>query len=595
MKPRSLSHRAPLLGLLIAWGAGSVLAHATAGAAAWGTVEGARGWALALCAVAAVAGVGLAWLASTETSPTSRRRLFAGVCVAVAAAGALRTAQDRARPVQWDALELPPREARLTLEIERLFAPAKPEGHATTSTRRRADDTPEPSGGKPRRAQETNTRVGGLARVVGAEPHLRDLVGQRVQFAAAWPAEFATERPATRGVRFTAVGLLRRVPARPEPRSFDQFLADEGANFSFVRARVEGAPTAASAWARACAAVGTRLEAILRTGLADNPRQADLHVAMLLGQKQELSEAQEEMFVRSGTMHLFAISGLHVSGIALAVHTLLGLLRLPRAARFVAGTAVLWMFVQITGAAPSAIRAFWMITCLLGARELRVPSNGVAALTVSALGVLVVEPHQLFSAGFQLSYGIVAALLLYGVPLQERWKAAWRPWALVPPAERRWWQRLVDGTGCLLIDGAALGLASTLVSTPLTLAFFGLLTPGGFFVNLVLIPVSGLVLFAGVGAWVAGAAGLTPLVVVFNHAAALVLWAMEGAVAFSNRVPGAAWAAEFRAPWMASAATAGLLALLMVGYVRGWRPREGGFWAPWALLALGLVLGVRSV
>jgi len=550
MTPRSLSHRAPLLGLVVAWAAGSLVVHV-----------GWVAWPAAVFAIVAVAGLGVAWAGRAF----GRGVVWwaTGLFVALAAVGALRTGEERRRLEAWDALALPPREARLTLRIERVFA------------------TP---------AEEP--RAGGLAEVVDAEAHLRDLVGQRVQFSVEWPRASAR---AWRGAEFTALGLLRPVERRPEEASFDRFLADAGVNFSFGRARLRGEPKAAGAWGRFCAAAGDRLEAILRTGLAGQERLADLHVAMMLGRQQELSEAQQELFVRSGTMHLFAISGLHIAGIAVALNTLLAVARLPAGARFAAGTVLLWVFVEVTGGTPSAVRAFWMVTCLLGARLWRVPGNSVAALAVSALGVLVVAPHQLFSASFQMSYGIVAALLLYGVPLQEKWLERWTPWAHLPRADRGWVRELVEAVGRGLIGAVALGLAATLVSTPATLGFFQLMTPGGFFVNLLLIPLSTLVLFAGVAAIVVGGVGLAPLASLFNHAAALILAGMESAVTLATQVPGAAWPARFAWPGLATATGAGLLILLAVGYVRGWRRREGGFWVPYVVLGLVLVLGVRGV
>jgi competence protein ComEC len=550
MTPRSLSHRAPLLGLVVAWAAGSLAVHV-----------GLVAWPAAVFAIVAVAGLGVAWAGRSF----GRGVVWwaTGLFVALAAVGALRTGEERRRLEAWDALALPPREARLTLRIERVFAsPAE-----------------EP-------------RAGGLAEVVDAEPHLRDLVGQRVQFSVEWPRASAR---AWRGAEFTALGLLRPVERRPEEASFDRFLADAGVNFSFGRARLRGEPKEAGAWGRFCAAAGDRLEAILRTGLAGQERLADLHVAMMLGRQQELSEEQQELFVRSGTMHLFAISGLHIAGIAVALNTLLAVARLPAGARFAAGTVLLWVFVEVTGGTPSAVRAFWMVTCLLGARLWRAPGNSIAALAVSALGVLVVAPHQIFSASFQMSYGIVAALLLYGVPLQEKWLAGWTPWAHLPRADRGWVRELVEAVGRGLIGAVALGLAATLVSTPATLGFFQLMTPGGFFVNLLLIPLSTLVLFAGVAAIVVGGVGLAPLASVFNHAAALLLAGMEAAVAGATQVPGAAWPARFAWPGLATATGAGLLILLAVGYVRGWRRREGGFWVPYVVLGLVLVLGVRGV
>jgi competence protein ComEC len=542
--------------LVAAWAAGAVAMHA-------GAVRYETG---AVWAGLALAGLGLAWAGVAALPRGARRRaIFGGLALAVAAAGVLRTGQERARPAEWDTLELPPREARLTLRVERLFAP--PQGRADMA--------------------------GGIARVVGTERHLEDLKGQRIQFFTTWPAEAG---PTLRGAEFVALGLLRPVPARPEAGGFDRFMADAGVNFSFSRGRVEGEPKAAGAWSRFCAAAGARLEKILRTGLEDEPERADLYVAMMLGKKEELGEERKDWFMRSGTMHLFAISGLHIAGIAVALNTLLGLARVPPVARFAAGTALLWIFVQTTGGAPSAVRAFWMVTCMLAAHRLRLPGNSLAALAASALVVLVLDPHQLFGAGFQMSYGIVAALLLYGVPLFEKWREAWHP-SWNEPAELRpgWWRWLQTVPPLGVLSVLALGLAATLMSLPATVTFFGLMTPGGFFVNLLLVPTAGLVLFSGVGAMVCGLAGLAPLASLFNHAAAVVLAVMEGAVMLALKVPGGSWSAGFVAPWLGPATMAGVLVLLAAGYVRGWRAAEGGYWVPWAVLGLGLVLGVRAV
>lgn len=551
--PRSLTSRAPLLGLVVAWATGSAAAHA---AAAPGPA--------ALIGLA-LGGLLVAWLFALVPL-SSRRRLSTGGCLlglglSLAAAGALRTTQERARPADWDALGLPPREARLGLRVERLFVAREP------------------------------GRASGLARVVDAPPLLAELRGQRIQFSATWPADLPAP---IRGTGFGALGVLAPVPFSPAPGSFDRFLADEGVNFSFSRARPERAVAPAGAWPRLCASAGARLERVLRAGLDRHPPLADLYVAMLLGRKQALSAEQKDGFVRSGTMHLFAISGLHIAAIALAFNAVLALLRLPARARFLAGTALLWLYVEITGGEASAVRAFWMVTCLLGARQLRAPANSLSALAASALGVLVVSPHQLFTPGFQMSYGIVAALLLYGVPLQEKWLAAWRPWAQLP---REAWNRrqvALEKIGRAALGAVALGFAATLVSTPACLGFFGLLTPGGFFINLVLIPIASLVLFAGVASLLVGLLGLTPLAVLFNHAAALLLAGMDRAVGASLLVPGASVPASFDPPWLASAAGVGLLALLAVGYASRWSWRTGGYFTPYVALGLLLFFGVGA-
>lgn len=545
MTLRSLSHRAPLLGLLGAWGVGSALAHA-----------GRINWPAAAWASLAVAGLVALWLAGK-----SRAAWWGGLTLALLAAGALRTEQARQRLGEWDRLELPPREARLTLEITRTFAPKRPE------------------------------LATGLARVTGASAHLADLVGQKVYFSCAWPMD---AEPPLRSVSFEARGVLRTVAAHPPQTTFDRYLADSGANFSLERARLSGPPGPAAAWPRLCAKLGAKLEDVLRVGTSEHRGFADLYVAMMLGQKEELSEQQHDWFVRSGTMHLFAISGLHIAGIGLAVHTLLALLRIPSRVVFVVGSLILWVYVEITGAAPSAVRAYWMVTCLLGARELRLPGNGVAALCLSALVVLVREPQQLFAPGFQMSYGIVAALLLYGVPLQEKWNVAWQPWRAIPEAERGRVRRWAEAFVRLLMDLVALGLAATLISLPAGVGFFQLVAPGGFFLNLLLIPLAGLVLFAGVASMIVGLAGLGALASLFNHAALLVLALMETAIEQTLRVPLVSWPAEFRAEWMFSAAMSLMILLLVCGYARSWKTREGGHWLPYAVLIAGMVFCLRA-
>ena len=66
-------------------------------------------------------------------------------------------------------------------------------------------------------------------------------------------------------------------------------------------------------------------------------------------------------------MHLFAISGLHVGVVALVVGGLFGILPLPRKLKIIAGLGSVFLYVQITGGQPSAMRAFIMVTCLWGA------------------------------------------------------------------------------------------------------------------------------------------------------------------------------------------------------------------------------------
>jgi competence protein ComEC len=484
------------------------------------------------------------------------------LALALISVGALRTSEERARLVEWDRLKLPAREARLEICIERVFASVEP--------------------GRPC----------GIARIVAAEPHLRDLTGQRIYFAVT-NAE-GHSQDFLRGAIFSGLGLLERLPFLPPPTDFNRLLADEGANFSFSRIHLEGALKPAGPLVRFCDDAGTRMETILRTGLDHQSSAADLYVAMLLGKKEYISPQQKDWFIRSGTMHLFAISGLHIAGIAAAITTLLTLARVPGWIRFVCGTILLWIYVQITGGAASAVRAWWMVTCLHAAFQFRLPGSSLAALVASALAMLVVTPHQLFSAGFQMSYGIVAAILLYGVPLQEKWLTAWQPLANLPKELRRVRHTVLEKIGRGILAAIAMGLAATLVSTPASISFFGLISPGGFFVNLLLIPASAPVLFSGVASLIIGGLGFTTGADIFNHSAALVLIVMEATVEWSLQLSASSLPAEFVTTTLAAWSSALMLAVLAVGYATGWTRRIGGYWIAYVALALLLALGTQT-
>lgn len=561
---RNLGHRAPVLWLLLP----------TMGGFGWARALPA-GWGGAWWLVVALVGAGAA-VAGLMMAELKRRRRCgalpgtgdgmghdslgarvcwgAGLVVAVAAAACAYFQLRENRLAVWE--RLPAREAELVLEVERVFPPAA--GRVTTT---------------------------GLARIVEAPVVVQETVGQRVYFSVRAPREAEVLVSA----RMRAAGVLTPL-ARHTATGFEGYLVSSGAAFKFNRARWLAEERPANAYRKLCATAGRRFERILGLGLEDRPALRSIHVAMLLGSKTVMTEEQRELFMNSGTMHLFAISGLHIAVIWAVFSGLLGAARVPRLAAIAVGLVALLLYVQITGGAPSAMRSWLMIAFVLAAKAMRWTRNPLAGIAASALVTLWWEPWQLFQLGFQMSYAVVAALLLYGLPLNERWQARWKPWADLPPAEWGWWRHGVRWLGGHVISGGALAVAATLVSVPMTLASFGLMTPGSMLVNLVCIPASSLSIVAGIGSILAGLLGLEMVSVFFNHASALVILAMERGLAWAMRAPGMYWPAQWRAEWLGDAVLLVLLALLLAGYALRWRRRAGGLWAPVA--AVGLALGV---
>ena len=123
---------------------------------------------------------------------------------------------------------------------------------------------------------------------------------------------------------------------------------------------------------------------------------------MMLGMKSELTREQEQLFLENGTMHLLAISGLHIGVIAACGHALFLLVRFPKNWIPIPNIVLIGLFVIMTGGAPSAWRALLMIACYLCLSSKRQAAS-LNALVLSALICLIVDPLQLFLAGFQLS------------------------------------------------------------------------------------------------------------------------------------------------------------------------------------------------
>jgi competence protein ComEC len=352
------------------------------------------GWLLALALFAAMLALHAAWRAPGRWAWAVSAALFF--------AGGASYALHRERISTWE--ELPPREARLALRIDRVFTQTDPK------------------------------KASGLATVVRGDAPLSELAGQKLYFSLA--LQTGQEAP-IRSAIISTLGVLATLPENPPSNSFDAYLASAGMNFRLSRGRMLAEERSAGAYQRFCAKMAGRFSTILGIGVAEkNPALVAVLRAMMLGQQGELSAEQDQLFMQSGTMHMFSISGLHVAVIAGGLQALLGLMRLPRVLQFLFGVAALWLYVGITGAAPSAVRAFIMVAALQTSLLLRVPGNPFAALTASAAVILLIAPMQIFSASFQMSYGIVAALLLLGLPLAERWSEQGKLFALLPKAAR---------------------------------------------------------------------------------------------------------------------------------------------------------------
>jgi len=228
------------------------------------------------------------------------------------------------------------------------------------------------------------------------------------------------------------------------------------------------------------------LAGLLTHGFTDSAA-AGMYQTMLLGGQGAMPRHLHETFVRSATVHIFSISGLHVGTILTFALIFLQSFLVPFRLRWVILIPLLGAYITLTGSAPSAARSFWMAFAVSLAVIRFRPAASTNALAFSGLVLLLANPFFLTNLGFVYSFTLVAVLLYGWQPighindalhekvfwLPHDYQHRWRQWP------GRWLVGAV-GTSCLAWIGSA----------GLNLYCNGLLTLGAVLVNTLLIPVA---------------------------------------------------------------------------------------------------------
>ncbi len=227
--------------------------------------------------------------------------------------------------------------------------------------------------------------------------------------------------------------------------------------------------------------------------------------ALILADRSGIATATRERFIRTGLMHLLAVSGLHVLLVGMVLYgllrPLLTRLRMRRATVEVTRAAftvlVLGAYMLLTGARPSVVRAVVMATLFIGGEVMQRSSHPLNTLGVAAVALLVFNPAHLFDVGFQLSFAAVAAIVTLGSVLRG---AVTRRWS------EHGWRSFVTAS-------VVTSVAAVLGTAPVLLYHFGHVALGGLVLNVVAIPLTALGLAAGLltvllGGWFGAAAVL---------------------------------------------------------------------------------------
>lgn len=292
--------------------------------------------------------------------------------------------------------------------------------------------------------------------------------------------------------------------------------------------------SARAAWER----LGRGLADLAGVGLAGSGDAADLGRAILLGRRSGLAPERRQTFAAAGTIHVFAISGLHVMVVAWMLRGVLGGMGMPLRAQGLVCVPLIWAYVVLTGARPSAVRAALMATIWLFATVLDRRPDARVAWSATALLVYGLAPERLFDLGCNLSFAV-----MLGIVLWVHWTRRFRPWFR---------EGSVLGG---LAGGFGVSCAAWVAGTPLVAHAFGCLTPGGLLANLAVIWCAGWMVKFGAGG-IAASFICLPLAAVLNNVAAAFTWAMAfvsecvAALPFAS-IPVAPWPPALCVFWYA--------------------------------------------
>lgn len=180
---------------------------------------------------------------------------------------------------------------------------------------------------------------------------------------------------------------------------------------------------------------GRKISSIYEMSGIDKPGAALLS-ALTLGYKEQIDEETREHFARAGVMHVMAVSGLHAGIISMFIFSILFFLKRKLLILRVGISIVfLWAFAFITGLTPSVIRASLMFTFLHTGKLLKRPVNNINSILASAFFMLIVNPSDLGSLSFQLSYSAVLFISAFYKDMASLLRTGFRPadwlWQLV--------------------------------------------------------------------------------------------------------------------------------------------------------------------
>lgn len=213
-------------------------------------------------------------------------------------------------------------------------------------------------------------------------------------------------------------------------------------------------------------------------------REYSVAAALILGYRNDVSDELSNAYINTGSIHILAVSGLHVglvSGVIMLLLSFISKNNLTfRIIKLCIILIAIWFFVLVTGAGASVIRAAVMFSLIHVGQVFYRRKYIYNTIAASAFVIFLWNPQLLFDVGFHLS--MVAVLGI--IALQPVLNSLWNPSSKVV---RFFW------------DLSTVTLAAQIATLPLTLFYFHQTSLYFLLSGIFVVPISSIALYAGIG------------------------------------------------------------------------------------------------
>ncbi len=233
-----------------------------------------------------------------------------------------------------------------------------------------------------------------------------------------------------------------------------------------------------------------------------NNEELNILKALVLGDRKDISKNIIEAYRLSGSLHLLALSGLHVSILYSVLNIALSIFNISYKTKYINFyfyAIIICSYSFITGMSPSVLRAALMIIVYKICSITNKNSNKINTLSISAFIIVLLSPKQLFSIGFQLSFSAMLGITYILPSLNASVKILAKPTLNKINSNNNKLAnntlKLINKLVQIIIDSINISVACQIATLPICYYYFSYSAPYFLISNIIAIPLVTIILY----------------------------------------------------------------------------------------------------